>query len=366
MLQICNKYPLPLQYELINIAKRSLFYTFSWNNILFYERTIIMKKLAYLASAIFAGLGFASTASADVSVSGSSKLAYTASGAITKIHTLGTVDFGLSTTTASGMTISSGASISMSTSQNGGVDNGYSGKGIVTGWDGLTFATGGATIEIGTDVALADGVGEVDGVHAFDGTMDHSGVNGVTRTVGVTEDEGTGLGLSTSFGGASVGLAYVANAATDGGSVGRIDNATTTGASAKVSTSLGAVGVTVAYVTQDTGSTTDTESAAALTYASDMGTLTLGYGASTGTNDGSVMSAAYKMSLDADTSIALGYASYDVTVSGTSSTGTETNVSLVRALGGGASVFADFGSVSGTTSGGSDDSAIAIGTSVSF
>ena len=323
-----------------------------------------MKKLAYLASAIFAGLGFASTASADVSVSGSSKLAYTASGAITKIHTLGTVDFGLSTTTASGMTISSGASISMSTSQTGGTKN--NGAGIVTGWDGLTFATGGATIEIGTDVALADGVGEVDGVHAFDGTMDHSGVNGVTRTVGVTEDEGTGLGLSTSFGGASVGLAYVANAATDGGSVGRIDNATTTGASAKVSTSLGAVGVTVAYVTQDTGSTTDTESAAALTYASDMGTLTLGYGASTGTNDGSVMSAAYKMSLDADTSIALGYASYDVTVSGTSSTGTETNVSLVRALGGGASVFADFGSVSGTTSGGSDDSAIAIGTSVSF
>jgi len=330
---------------------------------LFYERTIIMKKLAYLASAIFAGLGFTSTASADVSVSGSSTLAYTAAGATTKIHTLGTVDFGLSTTTASGMTISSGASISMSTSGTGG--SGNSGKGIVTGWDGLTFATGGATIEIGTDVALADGVGEVDGVHAFDGTMDHSGVSSVSRTVGISSDEGTGLGLSTSFGGASVNLAYVANAATDGGSVGRIDNATTTGASAKISTSVGAVGVTVAYVTQDTGSTTDTESAAALTYASDMGTLTLGYGASTGTNDGSVMSAAYVMSLDADTSVSLGYASYDVTVSGTSSTGTETNVSVVRALGGGASVFADFGSVSGTTSG-SDDSAIAIGTSVSF
>ena len=314
-----------------------------------------MKKLAYLASAIFAGLGFTSTASADVSVGGSSTLAYTAAGATTKIHTLGTVDFGLSTTTASGMTISSGASISMSTS----------GSPIATGWDGLKFSTGGATIEIGTDVALADGVGEVDGVHAFDGTMDHSGVSGVTRTVGISSDEGTGLGLSTSFGGASVGLAYVANAATDGGSNGRIDNATTTGASAKISTSVGAVGVTVAYVTQDTGSTTDTESAAAVTYASDMGTLTLGYGASTGSKDGSVMSAAYEMSLDADTSIALGYASYDVTTSGTSSTGTETNVSVVRALGGGASVFADFGSVSGTTSG-SDDSAVAIGTSVSF
>ena len=347
-----------------------------------------MKKLAYLASAIFAGLGFTSTASADVSVGGSSTLAYTAAGATTKIHTLGTVDFGLSTTAASGMTISSGASISMSTS----------GSGIVTGWDGLKFSTGGATIEIGTDVALADGVGEVDGVHAFDGTMDHSGVDGVTRTVKISSDEGTGFGLSTSLGGASIGLAYVANTGTDGGSSGQIDNATATGSSIKISTSVGAVGVTAAYVAQDTGSVNNTESAVSASYASDMGTITVGYGASDGTKDGTVTSASYVMNLDADTTISLGYASYDVrtgtaTTKGTgnfavntttgaveqastttklaagSSSGTETNVSVVRALGGGASVFADFGTVSGTTGAeatSGETSAIAIGTSVSF
>ena len=354
-----------------------------------------MKKLAYLASAIFAGLGFTSTASADVSVSGSSKLAYTAAGSTTKIHTLGTVDFGLSTTTASGMTISSGASISMSTS----------GSPIATGWDGLTFATGGATIEIGTDVALADGVGEVQGVHAFDGTLDHSGIDGVSRQVAISSDEGTGIGLSTSFGGASVSLAYVANTAQDGGSSGQIDNATASGSSIKVSTSVGDVGLTVAYVAQDTGSVNNTESAIAASYGSDMGTITVGYGASDGTYDGTVMSASYKMALDADTSIAVGYAAYDVrngtaidsysrtqnkettagattaqtvnvtktTLTAGSSSGTAANVSVVRALGGGASVFADFGTVSGTIGGtgvsgasGTVSSAVAIGTSVSF
>ena len=345
-----------------------------------------MKKLAYLASAIFAGLGFTSTASADVSVSGSSTLAYTAAGSTTKIHTLGTVDFGLSTTTASGMTISSGASISMSTS----------GSGIVTGWDGLKFSTGGATIEIGTDVALADGVGEVDGVHAFDGTMDHSGVAEITRTVGISSDEGTGIGLTTSFGGASVSLAYVANTAQDGGSSGQIDNATASGSSLKVSSTVGAVGVTAAYVTQDTGSINNSEAAIAASYASDMGTITIGYGVSDGEFDGSVMSGSYKMALDADTTVALGYASYDVrkttaaktkysnsfnttanggtasittTSSATAalgtSSGTETNVSIVRSIGGGASVFADLGTVSGTYTG-SETSAVAIGTSVSF
>ena len=341
-----------------------------------------MKKLAYLATAIFAGLGFTSTASADVSVSGTSKLAYTAAGSTTKLHTLGTVDFGLSTTTSSGMTISSGASISMSTS----------GSGIVTGWDGLTFGTGGATIEIGTDVALADGVGEVDGIHAFDGTMDHSGVASITRTVGISDDEGTGIGLTTAFGGASVSLAYVANTAQDGHSSGQIDNATASGSSLKVSTSVGAVGVTAAYVTQDTGSINNSEAAIATSYASDMGTITIGYGVSDGEFDGSVMSGSYKMALDADTTVALGYASYDVRkttaavttysnafnsasqgITATASTtaavgtssGTETNVSIVRSIGGGASVFADLGTVSGTYTG-TDTSAVAIGTKVSF
>jgi len=326
-----------------------------------------MKKLAYLATAVLAGLGFTSTASADVSISGSQTLVYSASGSVTGLRNYGSVDFGLSTTTASGMTISSGAGISLT---DGATGNTSTADAKVYGWDGLTFASGGVTVEIGTDVNLADGVGEVDGVHASAATADHSGMKTVTNTVGVTTDEGAGVSLTTSMGSATLSLAYVADSAVDGGASERLDDATGTGMSAKISTSVGAVGVTAAYVSFNDTSIDDTETAVALSYSSDMGDFTVGYGDSSGANDGSVVSGAYTMALDADTSISIGYASYDVD----STSGTETNVSLTRALGGGASLFADFGSVSGTTTNASafgssaltDESVFAIGTSVSF
>ena len=326
-----------------------------------------MKKLAYLATAVLAGLGFTSTASAEVSVSGSQTLMYSAAGAVTGVRNYGSVDFGLSTTTASGMTISSGAGISMGDGNSGLYSTSDA---VVYGWDGLTFASGGVTVEIGTDVALADGVGEVDGVHASDATADHSGMKTVTNTVGITNDEGAGISLTTALGGATLSLAYVADVAVDGGPSERIDDSTGTGMSAKISTTVGAVGVTAAYVSHSDTGVDDTETAIAASYSSSMGDLTVGYGSSTGANDGTVVSAAYKMALDADTSIAFGYASYDVD----STSGTETNASITRALGGGASVFADFGSVSGTTTNASafgssaltSESVFAIGTSVSF
>lgn len=310
-----------------------------------------MKKLAYLVSAVAAGLGFSSSAFADISVSGGSSLAYTSAGSTTKLHTFGNVSFGLSTTTASGMTISSSAGISASTSSTR----------FVTGWDGLTFATGGASIEIGTDVALADGVGEVHGVNNIDASRDHSGLAALTSTVGITNDEGVGLGLSTSFGGASVSLAYVADTGADGDVANRIDDATGTGGSVKVSTTVGSVGVTAAYVTHSDTSVDDTETALSATYASDMGTFVVGYGSSTGASEGVVGSVAYTMALDADTSLKIGYASYDMTAYA----GTETNVGFSRSLGGGASVFADFVSADGDTGSG-ENSAMAVGTSIAF
>lgn len=326
-----------------------------------------MKKLAYLATAVLAGLGFTSTASAEVSVSGTQTLMYSAAGAVTGLRNYGSVDFGLSTTTASGMTISSGAGISMTDSASNNVSTLDA---TVYGWDGLTFASGGVTVEIGTDVALADGVGEVDGVHASDATADHSGMKSVTDTVGITNDEGAGISLTTALGGATLNLAYVADNAVDGGASERIDDSTGTGMSAKISTAVGAVGVTAAYVSHSDTGVDDTETAIAASYSSSMGNITVGYGSSTGANDGTVVSAAYKMALDADTSIAIGYATYDVD----STSGTETNASITRALGGGASVFADFGSVSGTTTNASafgsssltSESVFAIGTSISF
>ena len=74
------------------------------NNILlrkdkYYEKT----SISCFAACRFS---FSSTASADVSVSGSQQLVYSAADSITILKTFGSVDFGLSTTTASGMTIS--------------------------------------------------------------------------------------------------------------------------------------------------------------------------------------------------------------------------------------------------------------------
>lgn len=329
-----------------------------------------MKKLAYLATAVLAGLGFTSTASADVSISGSQTLMYSAAGSTTGIRNYGSVDFGLSTTTASGMTISSGAGISLTDGASGDASTADA---KVYGWDGLTFASGGVTVEVGTDVALHDGVGEVQGIHASDATLDHSSVSSVTEQVAIAVDEGAGVALTTSMGSATLSLAYVADTATDGGASEQLDDSVADGMSVKLSTAVGPVGVTAAYVTFSNASTDDTESAVAASYSSDMGDITLAYGSSSGTEDGNVVSAAYSLALDADTALAVGYASYDVD----SKSGNATNVSITRALGGGASVFADFGTVNGTTTAAAasgnmgsaastETSVFAIGTSVSF
>ena len=312
-----------------------------------------MKKLTYLVSAVLAGLGLSTSANADVSVSGSATLGYTAAGSETALHTFGSVSFGLSTTTASGMTISSGAGITASTS---------SSSRSVTGWDGLTFATSGATIEIGTDVALADAVGDVSGVASdlVDVGMASSDAAGAA----IPSDEGAGISLSTSVGSASVTIAYVADSSVDGATVSDLNGATTSGASAKISTAVGPVGVTVAYVSHDSASTNDTESAIAASYDSGMGTVSVGYGSSTGATKGNETSVAYSMALDADTSLSIGYGMYNTGASDT----THTELALSRSLGGGASVFAEYinkGGDTGTTTAG-ETSSFAVGTSVSF
>ena len=308
-----------------------------------------MKKLTYLVSAVLAGLGLSASANADVSVSGSGTLGYTAAGSETALHTFGSVSFGLSTTTASGMTISTGAGITAETSSTAGA---------VTGWDGLKFATSGATIEIGTDVALADGNGDVSDVA---GDLAEVGRAEADAGVGVGSDEGAGIGISTSFGGASVGLAYVMDSSVDGDYVSDLNDADSTGASVKISTAVGAVGVTVAYVTHN-GTTDDTESSISASYdTAGMGAVGLGYGQSTGGTDGTVASASYSMSLDADTSLAIGYAAFNQGADDSN----VTEVAISRSLGGGASVFAEYSNVGGDTTG-AEESAFAIGTSVSF
>ena len=82
------------------------------NNNLIFERILFMKKIAYIVSAISAGL-FSQAANADISVSGSGSCAYTDAGGNTSTTMGGGVSFAMSTTTDGGVTISGSAGISL-------------------------------------------------------------------------------------------------------------------------------------------------------------------------------------------------------------------------------------------------------------
>jgi hypothetical protein len=312
-----------------------------------------VKKLTLLVSALTAGV-FAN-AQADISVSGSSVIAYQSADSNNNTAHGGSVSFGLSTTTDSGMTVSSGAGITLSAS-----DTTTPAK-AVSGFNNITFATGGVSITVGRDVGLADGVGDVGGAV---GDITALNNNGMSKTVGITDDEGAGVSLSTTFGGASVSVAYVADSAPTA-NLGDIDGATGTGSSAKLSTTIGDVGVTVAYAAHANTSIDDTETGIALTYAAAGGTLSVGYENSTGAKDGNQFGAKYAMTLDGATTVTIGYSSADVD----SKSATQTDVAVSHSLGGGVSVFGEMRSVSGDTgtdSSTTSNSTMAIGTSISF
>ena len=311
-----------------------------------------MKKLSLLVSALTAGIF--TTAQADISVSGSSVIAYQSADSNNNSAHGGAISFGLSTTTDSGMTVSSGAGMTLSASDTDGART-------LTGFQNITFATGGTSITLGNDVGLPDGVGDVGGVVGDIAALNN---NGMSKTVGISDDEGVGVSVTTSFGGATVGVYYVADDAPAYPTGGDIDGATGTGTGAKISTTMGDLGITVGYATNSDTSIDDTETGIAVTYAAMGGTLTAGYESSTGAKDGNQFGVAYSMSLDA-ASVTIGYSSADVD----SKSATQTDVAVSYPMGGGMSVFAEMRTVSGDT--GSDtsstsNSTMAIGTSIAF
>jgi len=311
-----------------------------------------MKKLSLLVSALTAGIF--TTAQADITVSGSSVIAYQSADSNNNSAHGGSVSFGLSTTTDSGMTVSSGAGITLSASS-------LTASRAVTGFQNITFATGGTSITVGNDVGLPDGVGDVGGAVGSIAALNN---NGMSKTVGITDDEGTGLSVTTAFAGATVGLYYVADSTPSANSTGDIDGAADTGSGAKFSTTVGDVGVTIGYATYEDASKDDEETGIALTYAAMGGTLTAGYESSTGTNDGNQVGLKYAMSLDA-ASVTIGYSSAEVG----SKSGNQTDVAVSYPLGGGVSVFAEMRSVSGDTgtdTSSTSNSTMAIGTSIAF
>lgn len=288
-----------------------------------------------------------STAHADISVSGAANVNYHSAGSNTQVVNGGSVSFALSTTTDSGMSVSSSAGITADV-------DGYAAAGV-SGMTSITFTTGGTSITVGEDVGATDGTGEVGDLVTYADYI----ANGPTTSVGIGDHEGNGVSLTTGLGDASVTAVYVFDAAAGGD----LDGATGTATSVKISMPVGAMSVAGSYASSDANGTVNNESAISVSYAAAGGTLTAGYASSDGdttTNNGTAGSVKYAMDLDG-TSITVGYVSYD-----TNATSSITDIVVSRSLGGGASIFAEMRSVSGTTSGGSDNNSMAIGTSVSF
>ena len=340
-----------------------------------------MKKLTLAISAIAAAFGAAS-AKADVSVSGSGSAAYIAPAGSgdAKLNVGQFVSFGLSTTTASGMTISGGMGLSNTITTNAGQ--------AVSGGQSLTFATGGATITVG-DVEAADTPGSVGGVVGGQ-VGDNGGLNSDVAT-GFADDDGLGVAFSTAVGSSTLSFTYVANDDVD--TLGGIN---ADGANALMSAGLtmpmGAMSVSVGLADSDSG---ESASGASVSTALGGGTLTVGYSQQTlvdaakdtaavwtfadstaaqrtqatastqgdlsADGDSTVMGATYVMALDADTTISIGVQNAkDADDDSTS----QFDASVSRSLGGGASVFLDIRSLSGDAT--VDGSAVAVGTNVSF
>lgn len=341
-----------------------------------------MKKLTYLISALAASL--AGSAYADVSVSGSGSANYVSkatSGDKGNVHIGSAVVFGLSTTTSNGMSISTGLSVTVTSTVEAGAAAG--------GGQSLTFATGGATIVVG-DIELGDTPGSVGGTVGMVG--DAGGLDSDVST-GFGDDDGTGVSLSTSVGTATIGVGYIFDTAQNNAS--STDSAR--GMSAfSASVPMGPMTISAGVADHDNG---ETSSGASASMALGGGTLTVGYsqqtlnadtaagtitgyteghntaGAQTYTattvaaatpdlvtaGDSTVLGATYSMSLDADTTVSVGYQNAKDADSHSHS---RMDASISRSLGGGASVYLDIRSLSGDTD--QDGTDMAIGTSVSF
>lgn len=319
-----------------------------------------MKKLTYAVTALFAA-AFASTASADVSVSGSLLAGAVSDGAAstTTVRTGGGVSFKMSTTTDNGITISTGAGITRDTDGNAAA--------AVTGLKSVSFATGGATLSVGNHKLAGRSTGGVGGVISDFSDSSTIGVGG--KSTDLTRYEGHGVWLTTSMGGATVtadmiyDLGTSAAASTDNEGV---TNATTSATGVEVALPMGALAVTVGFGQYDPASgASEQTTGAKVAYTMDAGTLTVGYQSSDLSTDATATGATFKTSMGS-ASLSVGYK----TVKSGTTTNT-TQLAISQPLGGGASLFAEVDSVNGAvgTSGGvtgATGTAFVIGTSVSF
>lgn len=313
-----------------------------------------MKKLTYLLSAI--ATAFSANAFADISVSGSGGFGYVndKSGNNNVINSA-TVSFAMSTTTSGGLGISASMGLSVSPT----AENGSEG----TGGQTLTFSTGGATIKVG-DIEIADTPGSVGSVVEANTGENHEITNSVAG--GFADDDGNGVMLSTGVGGATVTIGQIWD--TDVNSQADITASTKSATALGVSVPVGAWTISAGTATHD-----DTAESSGISVAGAIGggTLTVGYGTqktpaaytkATVAGTANVTGASYSMSLDADTTVAIGYKTKKDQDDDTLN---QIDAYASRSLGGGASVYVDMRSVqaTGSSNGGT---AFGFGTAVSF
>ena len=320
-----------------------------------------MKKLTLALSAIAAA--FSASAKADISVSGSTGAAYVsnmASSNNTDVIVGSAVAFSMSTTTASGMTVSAGMGLSMDPDADSSAT-----AAAVTGGNAVTFKTGGATIVVG-DIELADTPGSIGGV--VGGIVGDNNGSDTNVGSGFIDDDGAGVSLSTAVGTMTLNVGYITN---DNGNNHAIINSNTSGAdaltAASISVPMGMYTISAGVADSDTG---ESSSGASVSATIGGGTLAVGYSTQTmiatadditTAGDTNVMGATYSMSLDADTTVKVGYQSAkDADDDST----TRTDFSISRSLGGGASVYLDMRNLAGNAA--TKGTAIGFGTSVSF
>ena len=340
-----------------------------------------MKKLLTFVSAITAGA--IGTAAADVSVSGKSTFYYASGSGDANSATQedsmsvvgGTINFAMSTETTNGITVSSSASLEALTTD---TTTGAARTNAIGGLSSIAFGMDGMTITLGDINNAGSGTGEGGDVTTFasvnaarvttasDAAAANSTMDGIA--------DGTGINVSTSIGAASVDATFVSKVGSGRNSL--LTTAKTTGDSSGYAINVGfdmaGASVNVAAggnQAKETASKNGKATAIEVAYpVSDALNVTVG--AHSGTvgdddEDGMFVTAAYTM--DADTTLSLGYSKGDNDDGTTLDKATVTSVNVSRSLGGGVSVFAEYASV--TVSNAAVDTsgtAMTVGTSVSF
>jgi len=294
-------------------------------------------------------LGFSTAAKADVTASGSyGATIINGSATTTTFMTGGGVSFAMSTTTAGGMTVSASGGISLDSND---ADNTQG----VSGLNSVTFGVDGFSLKMGEMGLSGAGAGEV-GFVASD-HVDEGGYSNTGIATGVNSTEGYGFVASTTVGGASVSLSYMADYANT-----NVNSAATsagdTGTGVSVTLPVGSMSVNFGYA-NITGTTAETSSGGSVSMALGGGTATIGYASTDETTDSTATSVAYSGSLDADTTYAIGY----TTGEQGSASSQQLEAKIARSLGGGVSVFADFQNHGGAGTPGTN---MALGTSVAF